>query len=148
MSADENKAIVRQWLDDVWVNGHVDRIPQYYAPTYTLDGEAKSLERIADEIKTLHTANPDGHLTIHAMIAEGDTVAYRYAWQWTNQTPVPDDIFGTIPATGNPITVRFMTFVRLMDGKIVEDWASMDMLGMYQQLGVIPMPQQAHQAAG
>ena len=146
MSAETNKAIVRQWLDEVWNNGQLDRIPHYYAPSYTLDGKAKSLESIAADIKATRAAVPEAHLTIHDMVADGDTVAYRYAWQWTSRTPIPDDIFGSIQPTGQPITLRAMTFVRLVDGKIVEDWATLDMLGMYQQLGVIPMPQQAQQA--
>jgi predicted ester cyclase len=29
---------------------------------------------------------------------------------------------------------------RLQEGKIVEDWAVRDTLGLLQQLGVIPMP--------
>jgi hypothetical protein len=38
-----------------------------------------------------------------------------------------------------------MTFLRLADGKIVEDWFNADFLGMYQQLGVIPTPEQTQQ---
>ena len=146
MSAEANKAIVRQWLDAVWQNGQLDRIPQYYAPTYTLDGAPKSLDEVRRDIETIRAALPDMRLTIHDMVAEGDTVAYRYSWQWTSDAPFEDDIFGTLPPTGKPVTVTAMTFVRLADGKIVEDWASMDMLGMYQQLGAVPLPHAAPEA--
>ncbi len=147
MSAEENKALVRHWLEEVYNNGQLDRIPHYYAPNYTIDGEPKSLERIAHDIQTIRDLVPDAQLTIDDMVAEGDTVAYRYTWRWTNQKSFPDDIFGEIPATGKPITLRAMTFVRLENGKIVEDWAMIDMLGMYQQFGVIPTPQQTPQVS-
>ena len=145
MSAEENKALVRQWLDEVWNNGKVDRIPHYYAPNYTLDGEPKSLESVANEIQSLRTSFPDMQLTIDDMVAEANTVAYRYTWRFTDQKPFPDPIFGEIPATGKSITIRAMTFVRLENGKIVEDWATVDMLSLYQQVGVIPTPQQTQQ---
>ena len=45
--------------------------------------------------------------------------------------------------TGKQIEVGGIAIHRLASGKIVEDWASMDMLGMMQQLGVIPSPGQA-----
>ena len=146
MSAQENKALVRQWLDEVWNKGQLDRIAHYYAPNYTLDGEPKSLERIAHEIQELRATVPDAQLRVDDMVAEGDTVAYRYTWRFTNQQAFPDPIFGEIPPTGKPITMRAMTFVRLENGKIVEDWASADMLGLYQQLGVIPTPAKTEEA--
>ncbi len=43
-----------------------------------------------------------------------------------------------IAPTGKQIEVGGIAIHRLADGKIVEDWASMDLLGMMQQLGVIP----------
>jgi steroid delta-isomerase-like uncharacterized protein len=148
VSAEENKALVRQWLDEVWNNGQVDRVPHYYAPNYTIDGEPKSLERIANEIQAARTSFPDAQLTIDDMVAEANTVAYRYTWRVTHKQDSTDPIFGEIPATGKAITMRAMTFVRLENGKIVEDWASMDLLGLYQQLGVIPMSKQSEQVSG
>ena len=43
-----------------------------------------------------------------------------------------------ISATGNQIEVKGIEVFRIADGKIVELWASMDNLGMMQQLGVLP----------
>jgi predicted ester cyclase len=43
-----------------------------------------------------------------------------------------------IPATGKQITIKGIEVFRIADGKIVEVWASMDNLGMLQQLGAIP----------
>jgi predicted ester cyclase len=43
-----------------------------------------------------------------------------------------------IPATGKEIVVRGINVLRVADGKVQECWACTDILGMMQQLGVIP----------
>ena len=48
-----------------------------------------------------------------------------------------------IPATGTPTTVTGMVLNRLAAGTITEGWGNVDALGMLQQLGVIPTPEQA-----
>ncbi len=53
------------------------------------------------------------------------------------------------PPTGNRVTVTGMDMVRVAEGKIVEWWHIEDMLGMLQQLGIVPPPGQgAGQATG
>jgi predicted ester cyclase len=41
------------------------------------------------------------------------------------------------------VTVSGITIDRIADGKIQASWAQFDMLGLMQQLGAIPAPQQA-----
>ncbi len=43
-----------------------------------------------------------------------------------------------IPPTGNKISFEVIEIVSLEDGMITEHWVVGDMLGMMQQLGVIP----------
>ena len=145
MSPEENKTIVRQWLDEVWNNGQLDRVAHYYAPNYTLNGEPQSIDQIKQGIVGVRTQCRDVHLTIDDIIAEGDMVAYRYTWRGTFQGTIPESPFGPIQAMGKPFTFTAMTFLRLADGKIVEDWFNADFLRMYQQLGVIPTPEQTQQ---
>jgi hypothetical protein len=37
-------------------------------------------------------------------------------------------------------TYSGVTIDRIVDGRIVESWADRDMMGMMQQLGVVPTP--------
>jgi predicted ester cyclase len=48
-----------------------------------------------------------------------------------------------IPPTGKPIEVSSIIVSRFDNGKWAEDWVLIDMLGMLQQLGVIPTPGQS-----
>jgi predicted ester cyclase len=43
-----------------------------------------------------------------------------------------------IPRTGKDVTMTAVTVHRIADGKLVEKWSNSDVLGMLQQLGVIP----------
>jgi hypothetical protein len=52
------------------------------------------------------------------------------------------EFFG-IPATGKQIRLSAIGIRRITDGKIVEHWYEADNLGLMQQLGVVPMPEQA-----
>ncbi len=47
------------------------------------------------------------------------------------------------PPTGNTVTGTEMHISRIAEGKIVERWGEGDNLGMMQQLGVVPLPEQA-----
>ena len=46
-------------------------------------------------------------------------------------------------ATGKSATWTESHIVRMANGKMVEHWANLDQVGMLQQLGVIPAPDQA-----
>lgn len=46
-----------------------------------------------------------------------------------------------IPATGKQVTMMAISIIRVASGKVVEEWHLADYLGLFQQLGLIPMPQ-------
>jgi predicted ester cyclase len=67
------------------------------------------------------------------MIAEGDKVAYRCTFRGTHQGE-----FMGIPPTGKVVTYTCIYIDRFAGGKWVEEWGSIDLLGLMQQLGAIP----------
>ncbi len=80
-------------------------------------------------------AFPDLTVTAEEMIAEGDKVAVRTVVRGTNSGE-----FMGMPATGKQVTMTGIEILRIADGKVVERWGELDMMGMMQQLGVIPPP--------
>ncbi|HEY83312.1 MAG TPA: ester cyclase [Dehalococcoidia bacterium] len=83
------------------------------------------------------TGLPDFHSTIEDRIVEGDKVMTRFTVRGTQQ----GELMG-IALTGRQVTLTGIAIHRISGGKIVENWLSMDMLGMLQQLGVVPPPGQ------
>ena len=77
------------------------------------------------------TAMPDYHMDIIDLLADGDYVLARFTQSGT-QT---GELMG-MPATGKKATWGEMGILRFAGGQVVESWYNVDMLGMFQQLGV------------
>jgi steroid delta-isomerase-like uncharacterized protein len=142
MSAEENKAVIRQFIDG-GLNAHsFETIEGLLAPNYTnyFPGAPSPLNRDSFEptLNELFTGFPDIRIEVHKMIAEGDAVATRYTIHGTHQGP-----FQGIPATGKRISVPGTSFYHVKDGKMVDDYPGFDALSMMQQLGVVPTPERA-----
>jgi predicted ester cyclase len=75
-------------------------------------------------------------------MAEGDKVATRKTLQGTHQGE-----FMGIPPTGQQVSMGLIDIVRLADGRVVEHWSMADSLGMMQQLGIVPLPEDMEEAS-
>ena len=136
-----NKAVIRRFYEQAWNQKQFDILEETHAsgwmhhdPSNPLDlrgGPEGNRARLVE----VSIAFPDVHFRLDDLIAEGDQVAVRFTISGTHLGP-----FAGIPATGKQISIQGMIVHRLQDGKIVEDWAVRDSLGLLQQLGVIPMP--------
>src|SRR5918992_4829476 len=79
-------------------------------------------------------AFPDLRRNIVDMVAEGDKVAVSI-----NVTGTYKGEFQGIPATGKHVSFTAMDILTIIDGKIIEEWATADMMGLMQQIGAIPV---------
>src|SRR5829696_5667883 len=89
---------------------------------------------LIDLIRTWRTAFPDGKMTVDDIIVEGDLVGIRNTWHGT-QT----EAFYGIPPSGKEVHVTSVGLDRVTDGQVVEGWGELDMVGMMQLLGAMPM---------
>lgn len=141
MSAEENKAMVRRFVEEAFNKGNLDVADEVYAPSFTHHGPADPEERTPEGVKQFvgiyRDAFPDLDTTVEDVISEGDTVVYRWTARGTHQ----GDLMGVAP-TGNGVTITGITIERFSGGRIVEEWNNFDRLGMMQQLGVVPSPGQ------
>lgn len=86
-------------------------------------------------MKGLFAGFPDIKVTRVEQHEMGDKV-YTYAFWEGTQTGA----FMGIPPTGKKVHVEYMDIWRAKDGKIVENWVVMDIMGLMIQLGVVPPP--------
>ncbi|MGI9149675.1 MAG: ester cyclase [Chloroflexota bacterium] len=59
--------------------------------------------------------------------------------RWTGRGTHQGNFMG-VPPTGSPVTISSIDVYRLSGGKIAEEGASADLLGVLQQIGAMPGP--------
>ena len=142
MTEEENKALNRRFVEEVINQGNTDAIDELIDPGVVdhaaPPGFPTGREGAKQFFAMMRSAFPDLHLTIEDMIAEGDKVVMRSTWSGTHQGE-----FMGVPATGRRVTVGGIDISRCADGRMVEHWEQFDALGLMQQLGVVPPPEQA-----
>lgn len=141
MSVEENKALIRRGFEELINQDNTTLGEELLAPDYInygFPGLPPGPAGMRQAVAMFRTAFPDFHVAVEAMIAEGDEVATRGTFTGTHQGE-----FMGIPATGKHIRVGYIDIWRLVGGKAVENWVQMDLLGLMQQLGVVPVPARA-----
>ena len=144
MSAEENKALVRRFVEEFWNQGNtsaVDELMEIDAAIHMPTGEIVDHDGLKSFAATWRRSFPDWHSTFEELIAEGDKVAER----WTGRGTHRGELQGT-PPTGKRVEVPGSVFYRIVGGKIVGFRGQLDMMSLMQQLGVIPSPRQAAEA--
>jgi len=145
MSMELNQALVRQLF--AALNGGPEALaaarPAVFAPDEVsyFAGQRFDYEAHARFDAMVFAAFPDVQYTLNELLAEADRVVARFTAHGT-QTGA----FQGIPATGKAVAMSAIAIYRVAGSKVVEQWLEYDMLGLLQQLGVIPTQEQA--AAG
>ena len=134
MTVEGNKAIVRRFFDEALSNGALGVLDEVCSPDYrlysTLSGpDAIDRDGVKELVRTFRASFADARITIEDIVAEGDFVAARMMEQGTHA-----GVFRNIPPTGRQVTYGSMTFLRVVDGRIVEHWGLLDLPSLLEQL--------------
>jgi len=136
MTAEENKALVRRYIEEVWNRRNLGFVEEVLSPAYRryLTPGAPPIDPQAQKTRLTGflEAFPDIHLTIEDLFAEGDRVALRVTFRGTHR-----GTFQGIPPTGNSILVSGLDIIRIEDGKFAEHWGGPDLLSWLQQVGAV-----------
>lgn len=136
MNATDNTQLAVQFVKDV-NERKLDAVAALMAPEFVARWAGRPEVRGAAAwiaaVQAILAGVPDLTYTVDAMAAEGDLVAMRYHWTGTQSGTLRG-----IPPSGKPLRLEGMGFFRFQDGRLVEEWAVDDTLGLLQQLGVVP----------
>jgi steroid delta-isomerase-like uncharacterized protein len=136
MSAEEQSAIVNHWIG-AW-NQHDlvsarELLTQDYIRHDANLPEVSGRQNALDFVSGVWSSFPDIHLDIQQSIVQDQNVAVRLAVRGTHQ-----GAFMGVPATGRQVAVEVIETYRLTEGKIAEQWVILNVMGLMQQLGVVP----------
>jgi len=140
MQVETNTTVASRWYEEVFNAGKIELIDELFAPNF-VDHDPSNplpgLDGVRQLVSMYRGAFPDLRLTVEDEITEGDKVVTRFTGRGTHKGPLMG-----IPPTGKRVTITAIDILRFENGRIVEHWGNQDLLGMMQQLGVIPAPGQ------
>ncbi len=136
-----NKALVARYAEEFYNQRHLDLGGQIFAQNVVLHQAASpdtvGLKDFVQGYQTNIDDWPDGKVTLHVAIAEGDYVATAYTWEATFSKPIQGGN-GELKPTGKNVLLNITSLVRIKGGKIAEEWKMTDAWNFFQQMGAIP----------
>ncbi len=125
----------RTVIEEGFSKGDLAAIDAVVAPHFIerQRGAASGAEGLKTSIRQLREWFPDLTLTIEDLAISGDKVWGALSGRGTQTRPIMGQ-----PPTGKLFQVDVIDIMRVVDGKVVEQWGVPDMLGMMRQLGLVP----------
>ena len=121
MSSEENKALVKRFIEEVFVQHDPSNIEELVSN--------ESLQQIAPGTVQ---AFPDMEMTVEHLIAEGDIVAVRVSAAATHKGE-----FRGIAATGRRWEATASAWYQVREGKISDFWVNWDWLAIMEAIGAV-----------
>ena len=133
----ENMAVVRRFFEAGPSSGDLPAADALLAPGFTLHvplpAPGPGIPAMNNIITSCRAAFHGLHVTIEDLMADGDRVTCRFTARG-----VHDGEFMGVPPTGKQIVMTGIEIFRLRDGKIEELWGEANLMGLMQQLDLLP----------
>ncbi len=134
MKLEQNKAIVRGYMNEVLNKGNLAAFGSYFSEDVVFNNSKGFKQQLAG-MQAIRSAFPDFNLTIEDQIAEGDKVVTRVTFHGTHRSE-----FRGIAPTGKQVKYSGIAIDRIVNGKVVEMWHVAETLGLLQQIGATLSP--------
>lgn len=136
MSIEDNKNIVRRFFEEGPSKGDLRAADDLLAPNFALHTplpSAPGIQGMNDVISACRAAFEHLNVAVEDMVAEDDRVTARFTARGIHK-----GAFMGLPATGKSITMTGIEIFRMENGRIAELWGEANLLGLMQQLGILP----------
>ncbi len=143
MTGAELKATATRFTEECWNKGDLRFMDELFhsdVVTHRSGREdIKGLEGYKQWVRDYRTDCPDFHVEIDEVIADGNTLADR--WTVSATFTGPGKLF-PVPGTGKKMVLTGTWFGHFVNGRVVENWYTYDLMNGLQQLGLMPQPGQ------
>lgn len=131
---EKNKDVIRQ-MNEAFNTGNVEVVDRLFHPEHRdrtpFPGTGKDRGGVKQQIQAMRKAFPDGKYTLENVVAEGNTVAFRWKMEATHS----GELLGQ-GATGRKVTHAGNDIVTFKDGLIVEHKSADNMAQLMGKLGL------------
>ena len=138
-TTEENKRIVREFIDAAFNKHQPDKAGEYMTPDIKWHGgtlgTVEGRDNFVGLISAIVAALPDLRNVELDIIAERDIVSVRAVVEGTHS----GDLLG-IPASAKHVKWDAIDNYRVVDGKIAEEWAADDLLAFVYGVGAYTPP--------
>lgn len=136
------RRLVRRFFDDVFNERRHDAAAEVLASDFVAHHPAfpegiRGVDGVMQTAAVFREGFSDLRYEVDDLVAEGDRVACRWTARGTH-----DGVFMGVPASGRPAVFVGCDIFRVADDRLVEAWVVSDLLGVMQQIGALPTPQQ------
>ena len=141
MTSEQMKTLARRYYDEVWCKGNPAFVDEMFAEDYANYDPStpgvclKGREAFKALMKSYRDSFPDLRFDVDDVLVEGDRAVITWRASGTHKGA----LMGIPPTGKSGGNVQGMTITRFRNGRIVEDRAVWDTLGLLRQLGVIPL---------
>jgi steroid delta-isomerase-like uncharacterized protein len=127
-----NKALVRRFYTEVYVDWNMAMVDEVVSPRFTShdwpEGGATGPQAFRDYYAAIRAAVPDARYEVDDLIADDDRVVVRWRLVGTHEGE-----FRGIAPTGRAITLKGIAIYRVHDGKLMERWVVSDLYGLLEE---------------
>jgi len=131
---EENKAIVRRWVHEVFNQHQLDSVGQLKVSEYIdwnpYPGQQTALAGFKSILVAFFDAFPDFHYDVDEELGEGDIVICIGTWSGTHTGPLMG-----IPPTGKRVSAKRIDVVRICEDKMTERWGTGNEVKMMELFG-------------
>ncbi|GAA6624224.1 ester cyclase [Scytonema sp. NUACC26] len=139
MLTQQNKEIAREFCYQTWGKGNLAVVDELassdFKVYYPILPETLDREGFKVWVADTHTGLPDLEFTITDAIAEGEKVAITWTARGTHKGEIK---LLNLPPTFKSVSWGGISIYRIVEGKVIEEQGQEDVLGVFQQLGLIP----------
>lgn len=136
MSIEENKLLVRRYIEEVINTGKVDNIEEFISPDYVEIHDGKrypiGIKGAKEHILSVRRTYPDLKLTVERQIAEGEWVATCITACGTHK-----GLWMGIKPTGKVLMYSGVNIDKIVDDLIVEHGGAVNLLGPLIDAGAV-----------
>ena len=143
---ESHKELVRRYFEEVINARELEACAQIVSEDYVEHavapfgraepGHVNGPVATRESLEWLIAQFPDIHMTIEALVSQGDTVVARVLSKGTNL----GKLNGILPPTGKRFVARQSHWFRVENDKLAEHWATREDLPAMLQLGVVQPP--------